>query len=133
MQFEVSFEVVRRPGYFTTSLATSLVSGHSTKFKMAAPVGVVGRFRFGLKSSQILLFSRSFASKRRRREPKVNLKRYDNVYLMNYRKPPKHTFTEALGALRAYNISLTDTNDQIVELYVWVDMGEKKVGVFNFF
>ena len=74
--------------------------------RMAAPVGVMGCLRFCFKSRQIFLFSRNFASRRRRREPKVNLKRYDNVYAMTYREPPKQIFTEAMGALRAYNISL---------------------------
>ena len=49
---------------------------------------------------------------------------------MSYREPPKQIFTEAMGALRAYNISLDGITDQIVELYVRVDMGEKTVNVF---
>ena len=98
--------------------------------KMAAPVGVMGCLRLASKSRQIFLFSRNFASRRRRREPKVNLKRYDNVYAMSYREPPKQIFTEAMGALRAYNISLDGITDQIVELYVRVDMGEKTASVF---
>ena len=98
--------------------------------KMAAPVGVMGCLRLASKSRQIFLFSRNFASRRRRREPKVNLKRYDNVYAISYREPPKQIFTEAMGALRAYNISLDGITDQIVELYVRVDMGEKTASVF---
>ena len=98
--------------------------------KMAAPVGVMGCLRLASKSRQIFLFSRNFASRRRRREPKVNLKRYDNVYAMSYREPPKQIFTEAMGALRAFNISLDGITDQIVELYVRVDMGEKTASVF---
>ncbi|XP_027041685.1 uncharacterized protein LOC113669810 [Pocillopora damicornis] len=85
----------------------------------------MGCLRLASKSRQIFIFSRNFASRRRRREPKVNLKRYDNVYAISYREPPKQIFTEAMGALRAYNISLDGITDQIVELYVRVDMGEK--------
>ena len=98
--------------------------------RMAAQAGVMGCLRFASKSGQIFLFSRNFASRRRRREPKVNLKRYDNVYAISYREPPKQIFTEAIGALRAYNISLDGITDQIVELYVRVDMGEKTASVF---
>ena len=98
--------------------------------RMAAPVGVMGCLRLASKSRQIFIFSRNFASRRRRREPKVNLKRYDNVYAISYREPPKQIFTEAMGALRAYNISLDGITDQIVELYVRVDMGEKTASVF---
>ena len=97
--------------------------------RMAAPVGVMGCLRLASKSRHIFIFSRNFASRRRRREPKVNLKRYDNVYAISYREPPKQIFTEAMGALRAYNISLDGITDQIVELYVRVDMGEKTVNV----
>ena len=98
---------------------------------MAAPVGFVGR-RFTLKSSPILLLSRGFAAKRFRRKRKLapyeSLKLQDNnVYLLSDRDPPKHSFAEALSALRAYNISLSGITDQIVELHVRVDMGEKKV------
>lgn len=50
---------------------------------------------------------------------------------MSYREPPKHIFTEAMGALRAYNISLEGITDQIVELYVRVNMGEKKKDKIN--
>lgn len=108
-----------------------LDSSHSTKSKMAAPVGFVGR-RFTCKSSPILLLSRSFAAKRFRRKRKLapyeNLKLQDNnVYLLSERDPPKHSFTEAMSALRAYNISLSGIVDQIVELHIRVDMGEKGV------
>lgn len=103
---------------------------------MAAPVSLVGRCRFALKSSQILLLSRSFASRPARiwrriaKEPRVNVKRNDNVYLMSYRDPPKHSFTEAMSCLRAYDIPLTEATEQIIELYVRIDMGEKKVSLY---
>lgn len=80
----------------------------------------------------MLLLSRSFAAKRHRRKrilaPYENLKLQDNnVYLLSDRDPPKHSFSEALSALRAYNISLSGITDQIVELHLRIDMGEKKV------
>lgn len=98
---------------------------------MAAPVGFMGR-RFALKSTPILILSRSFAQKRHKRRRKLapyeKLKLQDNnVYLLSDKVPPKHSFTEALSALRAYNISLSGIIDQIVEFHIRVDMGEKKV------
>ncbi|XP_078355322.1 large ribosomal subunit protein uL1-like, partial [Oculina patagonica] len=102
---------------------------------MAAPVGFVGR-RFTSKSSPLLLLSRSYAAKRFRRKrqlaPYENLKLQDhNVYLLSERDPPKHSFTEAMSALRAYNISLSGIVDQVVELYIRVDMGEKGKNKIN--
>ncbi|XP_020631126.1 uncharacterized protein LOC110068095 [Orbicella faveolata] len=103
---------------------------------MAAPVCLLGRRFYTLRSSPILLLSRSFAAKRHRRKrilaPYENLKLQDNnVYLLSDRDPPKHTFSEALSALRAYNISLSGITDQIVELHLRVDMGEKKKSKLN--
>ena len=104
----------------------------STQSKMAAPVCLFGRRFCMLRSSPLLLLARSFAAKRHRRKrilaPYENLKLQDNnVYLLSDRDPPKHSFSEALSALRAYNISLSGITDQIVELHLRIDMGEKRV------
>lgn len=99
---------------------------------MAAPVCLFGRRFYTLRSRPILLLSRGFAAKRHRRKrilaPYEKLKLQDNnVYLLSDREPPKYTFSETLSALRAYNISLSGITDQIVELHLRIDMGEKKV------
>lgn len=99
---------------------------------MAAPVCLLGRRFITLRSSPILLLSRSFAAKRHRRKrilaPYEKLKFQDNnVYLLSDRDPPKHSFSDALSALRAYNISLSGITDQIVELHLRIDMGVKGV------
>ena len=100
-----------------------------------AAVCLLGRRFYTFRSSPVLLLSRSFAAKRHRRKrilaPYEKLKLQDNnVYLLSDRDPPKHTFSEALSALRAYNISLIGVTDQIVELHLRIDMGEKRVSKY---
>ena len=92
---------------------------------MAAAVGfLVGRCRFAF-SGPLLVHTRMVAAKRKALRAFEQRKHQDDVFLLNYRAPPSHTFAEALSALRAYAI----TNiDQTVELHIKINMGDKKVG-----
>ena len=67
---------------------------------------------------------RNFAAKTKidiREQPRKN---QDEVYLLNYRAPPAHSFSESLSVLRAYAIS---GYDETMELHLKLNMGEKKV------
>ena len=92
---------------------------------MAAAVRFfVGRHRFAF-SGPLLLHTRTIAAKRKALRAFEQRKHQDDIFLLNYRAPPSHTFAEALSALRAYAI----TNiDQTVELHIKINMGDKKVG-----
>jgi len=92
---------------------------------MAAAVRfLLGSRRFAF-SGPLLLHTRTIAAKRKALRAFEQRKHQDDVFLLNYRAPPSHTFAEALSALRAYAI----TNiDQTVELHIKINMGDKKVG-----
>ncbi|CAH3149288.1 unnamed protein product [Porites lobata] len=96
---------------------------------MAAAVGFfVGRRRFAF-SGPLLLHMRTIAAKRKALRAFEQRKHQDDVFLLNYRAPPSHTFAEALSALRAYAI----TNiDQTVELHIKINMGDKKTKINPF-
>lgn len=91
---------------------------------MAGTVGFVRRCRLAFGGS-ILLQTRTFAAKRKAKRAFEQRKHQDDVFLLNYRAPPSHTFSEAMSALRAYAIS---GDRQTVELHMKIDMGENKVG-----
>ena len=88
--------------------------------KMAASVRQVCRWR-PIFNRPIFLQTRT-ASKRQRQLEEH--KRNDDVFLLNYRTPPSHTFTDAMSALRAYAIN---GEWQTVELQMKINMGENKV------
>lgn len=93
---------------------------------MAAPMGFVGRCRFAF-WGPILLQTRTFAAKRKALRAFEQRKHQDDVFLLNYRAPPSHTFAEAMSALRAYAI----TNiDQTVEIHIKIHMGENKASSY---
>lgn len=93
--------------------------------KMAAAVGFVGRCRFAC-SGSILLHTRTFAAQSKAKRALEERKRKDDVFLLNYRTPPSHSFAEAMGALRAYAIN---GDKETVELQIKIHMGENKASL----
>lgn len=104
-------------------LVNLLASGHSTKSKMAAALGLFGRCRLIGFSGPILLQTRTFSARSKGKHTAEQHKYQDDVYLLNYRDPPSHSFTEAMSALRAYAITNVD---QTVELHIKINMGDNK-------
>ena len=94
---------------------------------MAAAVGFVRRCSRLAFSGPILIHTRTFEAKRKGLRAFEQRKHQDDVFLLNYRAPPSHTFAEAMSALRAYAIT---NMDQTVELHMKINMGDKKVGVY---
>ena len=88
--------------------------------KMAAAVRQIGRWR-PIFNGPIFLQIRTATKRQRQLEEH---KRNDDVFLLNYRTPPSHTFTDAMSALRAYAIN---GERQTVELQMKINMGENKV------
>lgn len=88
--------------------------------KMAAAVRQIGRWR-PIFNGPIFLQTRTATKRQRQLEEH---KRNDDVFLLNYRTPPSHTFTDAMSALRAYAIN---GERQTVELQMKINMGENKV------
>jgi hypothetical protein len=74
--------------------------------------------------SPVMISSRSLATQRSSEAFQEQRNYEDNVYLLNNRPPPSHTFGEALAVLRAYAIS---NMDETLELHLKINMGEKKV------
>ena len=88
--------------------------------KMAAAVRQIGRWR-PIFNGPIFLQIRTATKRQRQLEEH---KRNDDVFLLNYRTSPSHTFTDAMNALRAYAIN---GERQTVELQMKINMGENKV------
>lgn len=88
--------------------------------KMAAAVHQIGRWR-QIFNGPIFLQIRTATKRQRQLEEH---KRNDDVFLLNYRTSPSHTFTDAMSALRAYAIN---GERQTVELQMKINMGENKV------
>ena len=88
--------------------------------KMAAAVRQIGRWR-PIFNGPIFLQTRTATKRQHQLEEH---KRNDDVFLLNYRTPPSHTFTDAMSALRAYAINGVR---QTVELQMKINMGENKV------
>lgn len=118
-----------RLGYlciFSHATAIFLVSGEQQKSKMAAAFRTCNskiRQISRLISRQFIVI-RTIASHRNAAAFEGQRKQDDNVYLLNNRPPPLHSFREALDVLRAYAIS---NLDETVELHLKLNMGEKKV------
>ncbi|XP_068737458.1 large ribosomal subunit protein uL1-like [Montipora capricornis] len=92
------------------------------KKKMAAVIRPIGCWRLTI-SGPILLQTRTFVANTRRQREVEERKRKGDVFLLNYRTPPCHTFTDAMSALRAYAIN---GERQTVELQMKINMGENK-------
>ena len=88
--------------------------------KMAAAVRQIGRWR-PIFNGPIFLQIRTATKRQRQLEEH---KRNDDVFLLNYRTSPSHTFIDAMSALRAYAIN---GERQTVELQMKINMGENKV------
>ncbi|XP_074608349.1 large ribosomal subunit protein uL1-like [Acropora palmata] len=93
--------------------------------KMAAAVRQIGRWR-PIFNGPIFLQTRTATKRQHQLEEH---KRNDDVFLLNYRTPPSHTFTDAMSALRAYAINGVR---QTVELQMKINMGENKTKVNPF-
>ena len=104
----------------------SWIAREAFNSKMAAVIRTCSpQFRqfYGLLSPSAII-TRTLASQRSAVAFEGQRKQDDNVYLLNHRPPPSHTFNEALDVLRAYAISKLD---ETLELHLKINMGEKKV------